>query len=168
MIAAIGAGAGGLIARWAHLYSDRKTVSEAVTFVHLAGVLLGGGLAVAADRATLRLARQTPAGVAGDSPALAEIAGVHRLVLWGIGFIAVSGLLQTFSDLGTFLPSAVFWTKMTLVAALLANGWIRLRAERRVRGGVAAAWATFRRTSIASLVLWFALVLAGVILQGNG
>lgn len=165
---AFGAGAGGIVARWAHLYSDRKTVSEAVTFVHLAGVLLGGGLAVAADRATLRLARQTPAGVAGDSPALADIAGVHRLVLWGLALIFASGLLQTFADLGTFLPSAVFWTKMTLVAALLANGWIRLRAERRVRGGVAAAWATFRRTSIASLVLWFTLVLAGVILQGNG
>lgn len=168
MTPAFAAGAGGLVARWAHLYSDRKAVSEAVTFVHLAGVLLGGGLAVAADRATLRLARQTPAGVAGDSPALAEIAGVHRLVLWGLALIFASGLLQTFADLGTFLPSPVFWTKMTLVAALLANGWVRLRAERRVRGGGAAAWATFRRTSIASLVLWFTLVLAGAILTGNG
>jgi hypothetical protein len=166
MIAALGAG--GLVARWAHLYSDRKAVSEAVTFVHLAGVLLAGGLAVSADRATLRLARQTPGGAAGDSPALAEIAGVHRLVLWGLGLIFASGLLQTFADLGTFLPSPIFWTKMALVLALLGNGWVRIRAERRVQGGVAAAWPLYRWTSIASLALWFTLVLAGAILTGNG
>jgi hypothetical protein len=33
---------------------------------------------------------------------------------------------------------------------------------------VAAAWPAFRWTSIASLVLWFTLVLAGAILTGNG
>lgn len=159
---------GGLVARWAHLYSDRKAVSEAVTFVHLAGVLLAGGLAVAADRATLRLARHTPPGVAGDSPALADIAGVHRVVLWGLLLIVASGVLQTLADLDTFLPSPVFWTKMALVVVLLGNGWIRLRAERRVRSGAAAAWPAFRRTSIASLALWFTLVLAGTILTGNG
>ena len=162
------AGMGPLVSRWAHLYSDHKAVSETVNFVHLAGVLLGGGLAVATDRATLRLAHATPADARGDSPALAEIAGVHRLVLWGLALIFVSGLLQTLSDLDTFLTSVVFWSKMALVAALLVNGWIRLRAEQGVQRGNAGAWPAFRRTSVASLVLWFVLVLLGAILTGNG
>lgn len=161
-------GVGHIVAGWARLFSDHKAVSEAVNFVHLAGVLLGGGLAIAADRATLRLARATPAGSAGDSAALTELTSVHRLVLWGLTVIFVSGLLQTLADLDTYLTSVVFWTKMGLVVALLVNGRLRLGAERAVRRGVVAAWPAFRRTSIASLILWFVLVLYGAILTGNG
>lgn len=157
-----------LIARWAHLYSDHRTVSEAVTFVHLGGVLLAGGLAVAADRATLRLSRATALDPATGSWALDEIAGVHRWVLAGLAVIAASGVLQTFADLGTFLPSVVFWSKMTLVAMLLGNGWLRLRAERAVRRGDRRAWPAYRGTSVVSLILWFTLVLLGTILSGNG
>lgn len=158
----------GIVARWAHLYSDRKAVSEAVTFIHLGGVLLAGGMAVAADRATLRLAR-VPAGDARTGEwALAEIAGVHRLVLWGLVLIFASGLLQTLADLDTYLTSVVYWSKLALVAVLLANGWVRLRAEHRVRRGERGAWPAYRRTSIASLGLWFTLVLLGTILTGNG
>ena len=156
-----------LVARWAHLYSDHKAVSEAVNFIHFGGVLLSGGLAVAADRATLRLSRaRGDAGTA--SAALSEIAGVHRLVLVGLAIVAASGLLQTFADLGTYLPSAVFWSKMALVVVLLGNGWIRLRAENAVRRGDHGSWTAYRRTSIASLVLWFTLVLLGTVLSGNG
>jgi hypothetical protein len=153
---------------WAHLYSDHKAVSETVNYVHLGGVLLAGGLAVAADRATLRLARADALPPESGSWALGEIAGVHRLVLIGLAVIFASGLLQTLSDLGTFLPSWVFWSKMGLVAVLLGNGWIRLRAERAVQRGVTAAWSAYRRTSIASLMLWFTLVLLGTILTGIG
>ena len=156
-----------LVARWAHLYSDHKAVSEAVNFIHFGGVLLAGGLAVAADRATLRLSRAEVDG--GTSTwALAEIAGVHRLVLTGLTVVVVSGLLQTFADLDTYLTSVVFWSKMALVAVLLGNGWIRLRAENRVRRGEDGAWPAYRRTSVASLILWFTLVLFGTVLSGNG
>ncbi|HEX4633931.1 MAG TPA: hypothetical protein VH163_08870 [Gemmatimonadales bacterium] len=156
-----------LVARWAHLYSDHKAVSEAVNFVHFGGVLLAGGLAVAADRATLRLSDARLDG-GTSSWALTEIAGVHRLVLGGLGVVLVSGLLQTFADLDTYLTSVVFWSKMTLVAVLLANGWVRLRAEAAVRQGDPGAWPAYRRTSVASLVLWFTLVLFGTVLAGNG
>lgn len=156
-----------LVARWAHLYSDHKAVSEAVNFIHFGGVLLAGGLAVAADRATLRLARAQVDG--GTSTwALTEIAAVHRLVLAGLAIVAGSGLLQTFADLDTYLTSIVFWSKMALVALLLGNGWIRLRAENAVRQGREGAWPAYRRTSVASLLLWFTLVLFGTILSGNG
>lgn len=155
-----------LLARWAHLYSDHKAVSEAVNFVHLGGVLLAGGLAVAADRATLRL-KYAPDHNTGTW-ALEEIAGVHRWVLAGLGVIFVSGLLQTLADLGTYLPSVVFWTKMGLVAVLLANGWWRLKSEQAVRTGNERGWPAYRRTSVTSLVLWFTLVLFGTVLTGNG
>jgi hypothetical protein len=168
MIPASGGALSHALARWAHLYSDRKAVSEAVTFVHLGGVLLAGGLAVSADRATLRLARAAALPPASHAWALDEIAGVHRLVLIGLAVIFASGLLQTLADLDTYLSSVVFWSKMGLVGALLGNGWLRLRAERAVRRGVTAGWSAYRRSSIASLILWFALVLLGTILTGNG
>lgn len=156
-----------LVARWAHLYSDHKAVSETVNFIHFGGILLAGGLAVAADRATLRLSRaQWDGGT--SSWALTEIAGVHRLVLVGLAVVVCSGLLQTFADLDTYLTSVVFWSKMALVVVLLGNGWIRLRAEQGVRRGDTGAWPAYRRTSVASLVLWFTLVLYGTILSGNG
>src|SRR2546426_2286555 len=45
---------GPLVARWPRLYADHKVVSGGVTYVHLAGILLGGGLALSADRIVLR------------------------------------------------------------------------------------------------------------------
>ena len=43
-----------LLARWAHLYGHTP-VRATVTYLHLVGILVGGGVAVAADRASLRL-----------------------------------------------------------------------------------------------------------------
>src|SRR2546426_4387376 len=42
-----------LLAGWARLYGHTP-VSATVTYLHLVGILLGGGVAVAADRASLR------------------------------------------------------------------------------------------------------------------
>ena len=39
-----------LFTRWAHLYGHTP-VSAAVTYLHLVGILIVGGVAVAADRA---------------------------------------------------------------------------------------------------------------------
>ncbi|HEY2825513.1 MAG TPA: hypothetical protein VGI83_08215 [Gemmatimonadales bacterium] len=151
----------GLIARWAKLYSDSKSVSATVTFAHLGGVLLGGGFAIVADRSSLRLA---PAGSGERARELRELAAVHPWVLWGLGITFATGLLQLFADLTTFLPSAVFWTKMSLVALLLGNGYVRMRTERTLIAGGAGAERRFRGTSIVSLVLWFAILLAGTML----
>ena len=52
-----------LFAPWHSLYADSKTVASVVTGVHLVGLLFGGGLAVAADRSTLRaLSGSVPSG----------------------------------------------------------------------------------------------------------
>jgi hypothetical protein len=144
-----------VVARWAHLYSDNRAVSSTVTYLHLAGVLLGGGVAVAADRAVL-------VGTHPDSPDVG--APVHRWVLIGLAIIVASGVFMMLADLHTYLTSAVFWTKMVLTVLLLGNGYVRLQAERAVLRGAAVAWQRLRSTSIASLVLWFLILLAGTIL----
>jgi hypothetical protein len=150
----------GLIARWAQLYSDQKMVSAGVTYVHLAGILLGGGLAVASDRASLQLDPDSSVNV---SQQLDQLYQVHRLVVLGLAITIASGLLMLLADLQTFLPSILYWTKMSLVVLLLGNGYVRLRAERALREG-REAWTLFRRTSVASLGLWFLILLAGAFL----
>lgn len=156
------AGLAGLVHRWAKFYDDRTSVSTAVTFLHLAGVLVAGGFAVVTDRAALRLAPASPA-TPQQRRHLEELATVHVWVIGGLLLTLVTGILMFFSDLGTYLHSAVFWTKMGLIAVLLGNGWIRLRAERALLGGI-AAWRRFRQTSVASLILWFLILLTGTML----
>jgi len=48
-----------LLALWAHSYGQTTAVRATVTYVHLGGILLGGGLAIAADVAALRLSPET-------------------------------------------------------------------------------------------------------------
>src|SRR5437762_14043760 len=54
----------------------------------------GGGVAVAADRASLRLSPATP----DWSQELARLAGVHRWVVAGLALIFASGLLMMFAE----------------------------------------------------------------------
>lgn len=150
-----------VLAQWAHLY-ERTPVSVSVTYLHLIGILVGGGVAVAADRGSLRLSVATP----DWSEELTRLAGVHRWVVAGLALIFASGLLMLFADLDRLATSPVFWIKMGLVALLLGNGFMRMRAETALRQGH-AGWARFRRTSIASLVLWFAILLAGTMLHST-
>lgn len=152
------------VARWAHLYNNTKAVSTAVTFVHFAGVLLGGGFAVVADRDAFRPSLEV---VTASSGPLGNFAEVHVWVIGGLCCVFVSGLLMMLADLDTYATSPVFWTKMGLVALLLGNGYGRMRAEAAVRHGTAAAWTWLRRTSVASLVLWFAVLLVSTILTAT-
>ena len=149
-----------LIARWAHFYGHTP-VTASVTYLHLVGVLVGGGVAVATDRAALRLSPATP----DWSQELDRLASVHRWVLAGLALIFASGLLMMFAELDRVAISAVFWTKMGLVALLLGNGYIRMRAEQALRLGGAAGWGRFRWASLTSLMLWFAVLLAGTLLH---
>jgi hypothetical protein len=151
-----------LLTRWAHLYGHAP-VSATVTYLHLVGILVGGGVAVAADRASLRLSPTTP----DWSQELARLASVHRWVVGGLALIIASGLLMMFAELNRFATSAVFWTKMGLIALLLGNGYIRMRAETALRQGRAAGWGWFRRASVASLVLWLVILLAGALLHST-
>lgn len=153
-----------LAAPWASLYNDSSSLSAAVTFFHLGGVLLGGGCAIAADRATL-LARS--ADGASRSLQLDELRSVHRVVLLGLAVSAISGFLMLAADLETFAGSPLFWGKMALIGILMANGWMLTRAETGLRKGaipVGRGWRRLERAAIASLALWFGALLLGAIL----
>ncbi|HEX7979491.1 MAG TPA: hypothetical protein VF461_12875 [Gemmatimonadaceae bacterium] len=153
-----------LVEPWAHFYSHSKVASTIVTFLHIAPLVVGGGLAIALDRAALRLD-------ANDRLVrerhLTELASVHRIVLSALVVLLLSGLAMLAADLDTFLGSWVFWLKMALIVALLANGARMTRLERALAGPAGAAadqWLRLRGIAITSLVLWLAITLAGVVL----
>ena len=155
---------------WASLYGDSKAVSSTVTFFHLAGLLFAGGLAVTSDRATFRALRGTEQD---RDRLLVDLGNSHSWVLAGLSVIFASGLLLALSDVKTFGYSPIYWTKMSLVVLLLLNGALLQRTERRLRAGSLLIqstaprqrlWSRLRFAAATSLVLWTAIVLAGVVL----
>ena len=93
------------LARWARLYADHKAVSVGFTYLHLAGVLVGGGFAVAADRATLRLSPERGPEWSRD---LGSLTTVHRWVIAGLCLTFVSGVFMMLADLDTYMTWIVF------------------------------------------------------------
>ena len=161
-------GAGGALARlcepWAHAYASSKMLATVVTFGHVASLLMAGGLAVTTDRATLRTLRLA---AVERGRHLADLSGVHRLVLGGIALSFVTGVLLFASDVEAFVGSRIFWLKMLMIALLLGNGVAMNRAERTLRGDAAEsapAWTHLRRTALVSIALWYVITLAGVAL----
>jgi hypothetical protein len=153
-----------LLSLWADVYHHTVWLSASLLYLHLVGILLGGGFAVATDRASLRLSPAT----SPDWPReLTRLASVHRWVMAGLALIFASGFLMMLTEFATFATSPVFWTKMGLIALLLCNGLVRMRAESALRLGHASGWRRFRRTSVASFVLWFLILLAGALLHAT-
>lgn len=156
-----------LVDSWASLYANHAGLRTVVVFLHIGGLTVGGGGAIAADRMTLAVARsQDELQRAAHLEALAR---THRVVVTALGVIVASGLLQFASDTGTFLHSAVFWTKMTMVAVLVANGGLLVLSERKAAsvGTSEAGWRRLRAASIFSIVLWLAIALAGAALVSS-
>lgn len=148
---------------WASFYSDHAVVRTGVTYLHIAGLLVSGGVAVASDRAILRTGAAVP-----DHRAirLRDLQTAHRPVLLGLSVVAVSGLLLLLADLETYLTSWVYWTKMVLVGLLLLNGLLLLRAERALERDpeVEGGWPRLRRRAAASVALWLVITLFGTAL----
>jgi uncharacterized membrane protein len=153
------------LAPWADLYHTSPVTQAAVAFGHFGGMMTAGGFALAANCATLRAVR----GASWEHRRhLRELAAMHPIVLGALAVTLVSGLLMFAADLETLSGSAAFWAKMILVGLLAGNGGAMLRAERSLRRGHPSegrAWQRLRRGSLASLVLWFAVVLVGVMLR---
>jgi hypothetical protein len=72
------------------------------------------------------------------------------------------------ADLDTYVASRIFWLKMALIAALLINGALLVRAGRRVDALETSDWVRLRRASVASLALWFLTTLLGAALPNVG
>jgi hypothetical protein len=90
--------------------------------------------------------------------------------------IFTSGLLLALSDVKTFGPSPIYWTKMSLVALLLVNGSVLQRTEQKLRAGSLLShttapgkqlWSRLRFAAASSMTLWTSIVLAGVILVAS-
>jgi hypothetical protein len=81
--------------------------------------------------------------------------------------LAASGAAMLLADLDTFWSARVFWIKMCLIVLLLANGLLLRQAEQLARTLPHRAWRQLKATSVVSLVLWFATLLAGTILGSS-
>ena len=160
---------------WKTAYSDSSTLSSIVTSVHLGALMFGGGLAVAADRATLRLGR---GDVEARARQLGELHATHGPVLWALALLFASGVALAAADIEAFAASPAFWVKLGLVALLLANGAVLARTERALRRRYAGVpdpaardevaserlWRRLRRTAALSMLLWTATLVAGAVL----
>lgn len=159
----------GATAPWSTLYSDSSAVRVAVVSLHLVPLVLGGGVAVAMDRLTLRAGRLDDDA---RTRQLAELGGVHRWVGPAVALTMVSGVLLLLADVEQYFGSVAYWTKMGLVLALLVNGVAMLRAERALATQAAGGaweddarprWKRLERASATSLFLWVAITIAGVV-----
>jgi hypothetical protein len=149
---------------WASLFNNSRAVSSGVMFSHLAGLVLAGGSAVSADSSSLRAVRAAPEQRLRH---LRELARVHRTVIVGLCLTFVSGLLLAAADVETYATLPAFWFKMGLILTLLANGAWMQRTERSLSAG-SSAWTQLRNAAVASVVLWFAVVLASTFLTSAG
>jgi hypothetical protein len=152
---------------WADFYNHTKPVQAGVEFLHVGALLVGGGFAIASDRAALRSLK---AGLEEQQHVLRSFATIHRPVLMALTVSALSGLLMLTSDVGTFLVSPVFWTKMSLIVLLLANGYLVQRTDEQLSADPSPgnrAWRRFKFGSYASITLWLSTTLAGVILLNS-
>ncbi len=153
-----------LAAPWADFYNASKAAQSTVMFGHFGGMMTGGGLALATDRATIRAGSASPEE---QRRHLRELSTIHPLIVGALGLTALTGLLMFAADLETLALAPVFWLKMSLILLLLGNGYLMLRAERQLEAGDPLAsphWRRLRTASLVSLGLWFAVVLVGSIL----
>jgi uncharacterized membrane protein len=149
---------------WNSIYSNHALLRTAVNFIHVGGLMLGGGCAITADLATIEAIREGPIG---RSSQLHVLKRTHTIVVTGIAALVVSGLLLFAADTETFLHSWIFWVKMGLMGTLLINGVAMLIGEQRVLRGDARAWGRLHTVAVSSLLLWFLTTLAGAALT-NG
>jgi hypothetical protein len=147
-----------LVDWWASFYSGSAVMRTFVSFVHLAGLVGGGGAAIAADRATLKATRR---GLAVTREQVNAIHHTHRVVILGLAGVIVSGVLLFTGDVATYASSKLFWLKMMMVAALMINGAFLVRVGRGVHTPDERTRRTMRWTAGLSLALWFLTTLVG-------
>ena len=154
-----------VFAPWQSLYAHSTVVSTIVTTVHLMMLLVGGGLAIAADRMTLRALSRPETDRAF---LLKELGAVHRPIVIALALLVVSGAALAAADIEVFVSSPVFWIKLALLALLLINGLVLYRTEARLAARPSPAsdplWRRLGLTARLSLSLWLLTAVAGTVL----
>ena len=148
---------------WQHLVSHSPAVSTSLLFAHVGALVAGGGLALSADRTTMRLRH---ADEAAREHHLLETAQIHRPIVLALAVSLASGGLLFLADVEVFSASRTFWFKMALTALLLANGLVMARTD----ASAARAPILWRRrvlSAYASVLLWYTIVLAGCLLASR-
>jgi uncharacterized membrane protein len=146
---------------WVSFYANHAVIRTLIGFAHIAGLVLSGGSAIAADRAILRSIRS----LSGDrTDCVRAVNTAHTSVIAGIFVVAVSGALLFAADSDAYLHSKFFWTKMGLFSLLMINGLLLVRTGRMAQLGDAQGWRRLRVTSLISITLWLLTTLAGAAL----
>jgi uncharacterized membrane protein len=150
---------------WKTFWADHEAVSTAVTATHIAAIVVGGGLAIAADRMTLRMRNRDNAQRLAHAR---EIKDVHRPVIAALSLVVISGLLMAASDIEEFFENPVFWIKMGLIVVLLINGLMLQKSENAILENDGAMtdtlWGRLSMFSRVSMTLWVVITVAGVVL----
>lgn len=150
------------VAWWAAAYGDHRLLSVSVRFLHIIGLVIGGGTAIVTDRAILIGAR---GGLPERASAMALLHRSHRTVVPALVLVVATGVLLSAADLSTFFGSPIYWLKLSLVALLLVNGAGLVAAERLATR--TNAWRRLAFGSAASLTLWVVLLFVGTLLTAS-
>lgn len=157
-----------VVAPWQTVFENSTLLSTSVIALHLTALLIGGGLAIAADRSTLRVGNTAPDD---RQRQLAELGAVHRPVLTALTVLFVSGVALTAADLETYIVSPVYWIKFGFIVLLLVNGVVMTRTEGALRRDSALApavaqslWRRMRASAWTSIALWIATLVLGTAL----
>ena len=78
-----------LIESWVSLYANHAALRTGVEFIHIGGLVVGGGCAITTDLATISAFRQSDATRAMQLQLLGK---THRLVVLGLASLSLSGL----------------------------------------------------------------------------
>ena len=152
----------GFTAWWSSYYGNHQLASVSVRFLHLAGIVMGGGTGLFADRQVIGAIR---AGSQEREAVLSLLSRVHAHVISWIVVVGSTGVLMTAADTSTFFASKIYWFKMGMVALLVANGAALFFAERRSRRlGVEAGWPRLAAISTISATLWLVTLFLGTLL----
>ena len=143
---------------WSAYYGDHHAISITTRFMHLAGIVVGGGTAITADGAALRARRDW---ARRKDAVVAAMAEAHWVVVPSLGVIVATGLMMTAADTETFLNSRMFWSKMALFAVLVLNGAGLVAAERAAARSTESAPGVLTAVSGVSLVAWLGVLLLG-------
>lgn len=144
---------------WHQLVVNSIVVSTTLLYLHLAAILVGGGLALAADIAVLH----QPTGDGGvRRAATSDDAVTHRQVTQALLVIIGSGFALAAADLVLFWGLPAFWMKMGAFVALLINADVVRRAEHPCHSS--RSWTRRRRHAICSVGLWLLTLLGGALL----